>query len=409
MSLKKMVVIPSMILFATLSMQCQDSPAPPENGGSGGGNTGGGTEEPDLPVPEKVIPKFVHSTYIVGNRLASQKEVDESNYGKFSFMYMNAPPAWAVADFDRDETWIMNKYIKNFSYPAGTSGESLVPKVITKAHTMGTKVLISLPGAENIYQIANNASRRSKFAKMMAQFVKKFDYDGIEVDWEGDQVTVNLHTTLMTAIRSELNLVEKKMGRALYLTTALAEWRGYNRDQAIALSKQVDWINIMTYDMGGGVWGSTPDHNTPLNVMKSRMESNFQHFAPSKICIGLANYGYFYRDLKPGVNVGRDVVVAQSRDFGYTSVPGWIAEGWTEQWDATAQAPYYFSPDGTDFFTIDNLRSLDLKIEWIVQKKFLGEFWWVFNCDYFPPKAGEKYGTNYMIDHVEKRYKELVK
>lgn len=400
-SWKKVVFTPLLFFSSTLFAQCQ------EDTSSQPLDTGKEEVEQDPGTPGKEIPKFVHSTYMVGARIQGQQEIDQSNYGKFSFIYLSAAPTWEVSDFDKEEVSIMDKYVNDFSYPSGDKGLALVPKMIEKSHLMGAKVLLSFGGGEPFLQITGNEQRRVKFAKMMAQFIKKFNYDGIDLDWEAS-LNVELHTLFMAAIRTELNAMEKMMERSLYQTTALAEAQRYTPKQAEALSAQVDWINVMTYDMGGGTWGATPKHNTPLNTIKTRIQNNFGSFSPSKLCIGLANYGYSYTDLVPGVEVGREVVSRQSKSCSY-NIPELLEKGWTEEWDDTAKASYYFSPDHTDFVTMDNTRSLHAKIEWIVQNKFLGEFWWVYDCDYTAAKTGEPYSTNVLIDTVEKRYKELIK
>lgn len=352
------------------------------------------------------LPKFIHSTYMRANRIGA-KEINQSNYGKFSFIYLSAAPTWVAADFDKDQDFITEKYVTSYDY--ASKGLPLVPKMIEKAHSMGCRVLLMF--AERTFnEIASNESRRNKFAKMMAQFVEKFNYDGIDLDWE-TTVTTNPHTLFMEAISRELNEMESRMGKSLYKTTALAEWHNYSKAESDALSKQVDWINVMTYDMGGGTWGSTPSHNAPLNGIKTNIGRNFQYFSPSKLCIGLANYGYTYKDLRPGVTVGKEVVAKQSASMGYTQfkTQQLTEQNWTAEWDNNAKANYYFSPDHKNFTTIEDTRSLDYKIEWIVQQGYLGEFWWVYDCDYIEAKNGEQYGTNTLIDHVEKRYKELVK
>lgn len=53
----------------------------------------------------------------------------------------------------------------------------------------------------------------------------------------------------MKDIRQQLNSAEKKMNKKLYLTTALHSYHKYSKQLADEVSKQVDFINIMTYGM----------------------------------------------------------------------------------------------------------------------------------------------------------------
>lgn len=61
---------------------------------------------------------------------------------------------------------------------------------------------------------------------------------------------------------------------------------------------------------------------------------------------------------------------------------------------------YYFSPDRTEFVTIDNPSSIRSKIEWIKAGGYLGAFWWEFHHDYVAPGAENPQGSHYLIDIV---------
>ncbi|MEB3374916.1 glycosyl hydrolase family 18 protein [Bacteroides sp. CR5/BHMF/2] len=67
--------------------------------------------------------------------------------------------------------------------------------------------------------------------------------------------------------------------------------KSMTKELADKLVANVDWINIMTYDMGGGIWGNIPKHNTPLDKIKKEL-AHWEVFDRDKLCIGLANYGW---------------------------------------------------------------------------------------------------------------------
>ena len=77
-----------------------------------------------------------------------------------------------------------------------------------------------------------------------------------------------------------------------------------------------------------------------------------------------------------------------------------LANGWTEEYDPAAEVSYYFSPDRTEFVTIDNPSSIRSKIEWIKACGYLGAFWWEFHHDYVAPGAENPQGSHYLIDIV---------
>ncbi|MFI3305144.1 MAG: glycoside hydrolase family 18 protein [Rikenellaceae bacterium] len=345
--------------------------------------------------------EFIHGTYTVAKRMKGSDYVRAANYEEFQFTYFFAQPEWQVADFDLSQEEINDKYVHNWEY-ANQQGCAYVNELINNIHeNRDAKILCSFQGRE-FSEIASDSDRRQKFATMMVLFAQKHDFDGIELDWE-HTITLDEHILFMRDIRSELDKMEKTMGRTLYLTTALHTTHIYTQKQADLLSAEVDWINLMTYDIGGGNWGTKATHNTPLTSMKRTLE-DWAVFSPKKICIGLASYGFKYDGILPNEELpeGDDL----SRCGRYCSayeMPNLIEkEGWIEYWDEEESAPYYFAPDSVSFITIDSSRSLSLKVDWIKEAGYKGAFWWEFHTDWYAPKSDNERGTHLFMDDVTK-------
>ena len=340
---------------------------------------------------------FVNAIYSVGSRLQSDRDIVEQELGDFDFIYLVAPPQWKAEDFDLSQKQIEIKYVRDFSYP----DEEFIRKYISTVHRTGGKVLCSFPGSEFI-DIATSEKRSWKFARMMAAFVEKYDYDGIELDWE-HTVTEELHLKFMQKIRTELDRLGRN-GRQYWLTTALHHYRNYTREQAEQLCACVDWINIMFYDMGGGIWGTVASHNAPLDLMKAAVLRDWKYFPHGKLHIGLPNYGFYYKGILPGEQVpdGKKLD-SYGRYCNYTELPPLLEKGWYGQWDAAAQSTYFFSPDKTEFMTLETPRSMDAKLDWIAENGFGGVFWWEYSCDWIrPEKQGER-GRHLITDYVTQR------
>jgi len=209
---------------------------------------------------------FLHTTYLVGGRIKNTEQLDQTRFEQFGFIYVMAAPPWKAEDFNKPEDDVMNMLVKDYSYPTADSGLGLVPELISRAHQKNVKVLLSIPGSEQFNPIAGDNRKRAMFARVMAAFVKKYDYDGIEIDWE-HTVDMRQHTALMADLREALNSLKKddKSSRKYYLTTALHSWRKYSSEEAKEVCRYVDWVNVMTYDIGGGIWGKVATHNTPLD------------------------------------------------------------------------------------------------------------------------------------------------
>jgi len=292
--------------------------------------------------------------------------------------------------------------MRNYAYPPGDSGEALIPDFIARAHHRNVKVLLSIQGSAQgqFVPVARDDRKRALFARVMAAFVRKYGYDGIEIDWE-HTIDIVQHARLMADLRHALSAAAEAEGRGpqtYYLTTALNTCHAYPPELAQRLCSSVDWVNLMTYDMGGGNWGSVPLHNTPLDKMQEAM-TKWAVFPPHKICIGLANYGYRYKGLFPGQKSETSLKV-NGRSISFKELQTLVESGWTESYAAAAEAPYYFSPDKTEFVTIDSERSLSRKMEWVFQMKYRGVFWWEFHHDYFPPDSDHTQARHPLIDSV---------
>ncbi len=122
---------------------------------------------------------LVHATYLVGNRIKSRSQLDNTQFSQFNCMYVMAGSSWEAEDFILPEEQIMNKLVRDFSYSTGESGLALVPELITRAHHEKLKVLLSIPGSNEFNPIASDSAKRALFARVMAAFIKKYDYNGL--------------------------------------------------------------------------------------------------------------------------------------------------------------------------------------------------------------------------------------
>ena len=209
---------------------------------------------------------------------------------------------------------------------------------------------------------------------------------------------------MMGRLRGRLDSLSAKTGKYYYLTTALSIDHVYDEALAGRLRRAVDWINIMSYDMCDGVWGRTPSHNTSLAVLRSKL-AHWQIFDRRQLCLGLANYGFYYKGLLPGETADGPLSEYGSYITYKEFLPRLEHGGWTEEYDPEAEVSYYFAPDRGEFVTIENPVSMHRKIEWITANGYRGVFWWEFHHDYVAPEAGRA-GSHYLIDGVTDYLKE---
>ena len=359
-----------------------------------------GCSQPARPVSE--APRFIHAAYSVES-LLSEAELSGPGYEAFDFVYLMAAPAkWWTLDFDLPEAAIVRR-ADAFDYASAPGNMPLVPRMIGEVHAAGGKILLCFGGQQEFRPFLEKPERLTKFEAYMVRLVERNDYDGIDMDWE---ITIDkeLHADMMGRLRGRLDSLSAKTGKYYYLTTALSIDHVYDEALAGRLSRAVDWINIMSYDMCDGVWGRTPSHNTSLAVLRSKL-AHWQIFDRRQLCLGLANYGFYYKGLLPGETADGPLSEYGSYITYKEFLPRLEHEGWTEEYDPEAEVSYYFAPDRGEFVTIENPVSMHRKIEWITANGYRGVFWWEFHHDYVAPEAGRA-GSHYLIDGVTDYLKE---
>ena len=74
---------------------------------------------------------------------------------------------------------------------------------------------------------------------------------------------------------------------------------------------------------------------------------------------------------------GRGGKILSNRDYRKIDFDG----EYTEQWNDTAKVPYLVNNEGTLVLGFDNVRSLTIKCEYILEKGLLGGMYWEYAGD----------------------------
>ena len=147
-------------------------------------------------------------------------------------------------------------------------------KRVTALKKCGVKVLIALGGwndsADDKYsRLVSSPTARERFVNHAFEFVKKYNFDGLDLDWEYPKCwQVNCDKGPDTDKANFASLVEElraKFGTGYLLSAAVSPSKkvidaGYDVE---ALSKNLDIINVMTYDYYGH-WDGKTGHVAPL-------------------------------------------------------------------------------------------------------------------------------------------------
>lgn len=177
----------------------------------------------------------------------------------------------------------------------------------------GLKVSVAIGGwndsaGDKYSRLVRSAESRRKFIKHVTEFIEKYNFDGLDLDWEYP-VCWQVDCTKghadekenFATFVEELSQVLKPKG--LLLSTAVSPAKkvidaGYDVPR---ISKCFDWIAVMTYDYHGQ-WDKKTGHVAPMYEHKDAWEKTFnanfsinywiEKGAPRKsIIMGIPMYG----------------------------------------------------------------------------------------------------------------------
>jgi chitinase len=142
----------------------------------------------------------------------------------------------------------------------------------------GMTVLVSVGGwlwSTNFSDMARTPESRLAFEDSVMIFLRRYDLDGLDIDWEYPGLPGAGHpfraedkenfTALTRELRERFDAYVRKTGRRLYLTIAMGA-----SDEVIAhtemrkVQKYVDTVNLMTYDYYEASDDKTTGHHAPL-------------------------------------------------------------------------------------------------------------------------------------------------
>jgi chitinase len=167
----------------------------------------------------------------------------------------------------------------------------------------GLKTFIAVGGwtfdQTRFTKVASTPESRQLFAQSVAEFCLQYQFDGIDFDWEypvtRDGVPEDFvnYPLLIQEIRSVFAQVKQNKGIDLLLTMAVPVnpeklSDGYDLQ---SLTPNVDWYNLMAYDIHGH-WDSVTGSHTDMEYIQMTVEYMIDKgVTGDKMALGLASYG----------------------------------------------------------------------------------------------------------------------
>lgn len=158
------------------------------------------------------------------------------------------------------------------------------------------------PTRTTFSDIASSTANIDKFAKSVIKFLQKYDFDGVDIDWEypvaEDRGGRGEDFENIVSFAKRMKSALKTTSRDGFTITIPASYWYLQHFDIKALEPHVDWFNIMSYDLHGtwdmpNEWtGPFLNAHTNLTELKDSMDLYWRNeISPSKIVFGTGFYG----------------------------------------------------------------------------------------------------------------------
>lgn len=271
------------------------------------------------------------------------------------------------------------------------------------------KTMLSIGGdlmsVSPMSQMASNDVNRLHFVKTSINFVKKYGFDGIDIDWEypndvsrgGQYVDPDNFVKLLKDFRTEIDKDSSK----LLLTAALPGgpfWGvGYKVSESI---QYVDWFNIMAYNVLG-TWNGQAACSSPIQTINSTSDSvdkAVEFFMsgqdPKKFNLGMSLWGITFTLIDSSQNTfGSPTYKDRTTTLGYcTKQTGYLSYFEIQEIlvgnNVTVKPQFnekgiceYFVYNSDQFVGYDDTNSFSKKMDYYKSKNFGGVSIWGMDSD----------------------------
>lgn len=276
---------------------------------------------------------------------------------------------------------------------------------LMSARQKGVRVVLSIQGygdaSANFSTAARTEANRKQFAANVLEAIETYHFDGVDIDWEYPGYFYNntnkaAEAEVYTLLMKEIYETVKAKNSDYLVTAALPGGaEGHNRYNLKDVSKYVDFIHLMTYDLEAS---SKVYHHTAVytNLGKSTatyasLDGSVELYTlkgvpASKLVAGVAFYGKYTTPASsmPG-GLGGDSKASSYKTITYTTIKNnylsRLGNGVTRYFDSVAKAPYLYDADSNIFITYDDSDSINEKCRYVRNNKLGGVMIWEIGED----------------------------
>jgi len=269
----------------------------------------------------------------------------------------------------------------------------------------GLKTLIAVGGwnfdQKRFTMVASTDMYRTAFAQSVVEFCINYQFDGIDFDWEypvtRDGVPEDFvnYPLLIQEVRHQFDIAKQTKGIDLLLTLAIPvnPDKIYDGYDLRALTPNVDWYNLMAYDIHGH-WDDVTGSHTDMDYIQTAVGFMMDRgVTGDKMAFGLASYGRSMR-LTDNVSSGCSTegcpisgagVEGCNGEMGFSPLfdlkQKYVDTGMYDSllMNAKTGSMEMIVENGNVFVTFDLEQSFQKKRDYFVNKCFRGQMWWALD------------------------------
>jgi chitinase len=344
------------------------------------------------PVLATAESKEVIAYVFVRDRAIQPGEIDAAKLTRINYAFANIAGGEVVEGFPHDAQ----------NYPFLVNLKSLNKRL---------QVLASVGGwtwSGGFSDMARTAAGRQKFIASAVRFVKKYNLDGLDIDWEYPGLPgagnpfrpedMRNYTALIIELRTAFNAAEKQIGHKLITSVAAGaspEFLAHTEMGKVA--PFLDTVNLMSYDYYVPGANKITGHHAPLNVNPAdpnvvSVDNSVKAYLAAgvpreELVLGVPFYGHAWSDVADTpahglFQAGKAPQIAASIDTSYANIAEVLLKnGYTRYWDAAASAPFLYNPKTQTFVSYEDTQSVSLKAQYVLQQKLRGIMFWEYHSD----------------------------